>query len=70
MNEKEKKLAERIRHAIEGIWTEYYDEEGIDSGDIAPLEVLAFENYIDIIAELIYKVGEMNKGGNEKDEEI
>lgn len=65
MNEKEKKLAERIRSAIDDIWTEYYEEEGIESGDISPLELLAFENYIDIIAELIYKVGEMNKGGNE-----
>ena len=62
MNEKEKKLAERIRSAIDGIWYDYYEEEGIDSGDIAPFDVLWYEDSVDEIAKLIYRIGESNKG--------
>lgn len=62
MNKKEKKLAERIRSAIDDIWYDYYEEEGIDNGDIAPFDVLWYEDSVDEIAKLIYRIGESNKG--------
>lgn len=65
MNDKAKKLAEQIRDAIDDIWMEYYEEEGIESGDITPFESVKYNEYTNLIAVLIYLVGEANKGGNE-----
>ena len=61
MNEKEKKLAEKIGVAIEEIWTDYYTEEGIGVGDIEPHAAVQYERLINNIAEIIYKVGESNR---------
>lgn len=61
MNEKEKKLAEKIGVAIEEIWTNYYTEEGIRSGDIEPHAAVQYERLIDNIAEIIYRTGKSNK---------
>ena len=61
MNEKEKKLAEKIGVAIEEIWTNYYTEEGIGVGDIEPHAAVQYERLIDNIAEIIYRVGESNR---------
>lgn len=60
--DKKRQLSEQIRDAIDNIWIAYYDENGIENGDISPLEVLELENNIDKIAELIYARGEANKG--------
>ena len=64
MNEKEKKLAEQIKKAIGNIWYDYYTEEGIENGDIAPFDALWYEDSVDEIAKLIYRIGESNRGGN------
>lgn len=61
MNNKERKLAEQIKNAIDDIWYDYYSEEGIDNGDIAPFDALWYEDSIDEIAKLIYRIGESNK---------
>lgn len=61
MNDKEKKLAEKIGVAIEEIWSNYYTEEGIGVGDIEPKAAVQYERLIDNIAEIIYKVGESNR---------
>lgn len=61
MNEKEKKLAEKIGVAIEEIWSDYYTEEGIGVGDIEPHAAVQYERLIDNIAEIIYQVGESNR---------
>ncbi len=62
MNEKEKQIANKIRDAIDEIWSDYYTQEGIECGDIAPLEVVRYDSHIEEIAKLIYKIGESNKG--------
>lgn len=61
MNDKEKKLAEKIGVAIEEIWTNYYTDEGIGVGDIEPKAAVQYERLIDNIAEIIYQVGESNR---------
>ena len=61
MNNKEQKLAEQIKNAISKICCDYYNEEGIESGDITPIEELILDGHIEDIAKLIYKIGEFNK---------
>lgn len=61
MNEKEKKLAEQIKNAVDSIWCAYYTKEDIYNGDIEPHEVLQYERCINNIAEIIYAASERNK---------
>ena len=61
MNEKEKKLAEKIRSAVDNIWCAYYADENILQGDIEPHAAVQYEHLIDNIAEIIYKVSESNR---------
>ena len=61
MNEKEKKLAIKIKNAIDQVWRDYYAEEDIKSGDITPKEVVWYGDCIHNIAEIIYRVGESNR---------
>jgi hypothetical protein len=67
MNEKEKKLEKQIKATIDKIWCDYYTEEGIDSGDIAPYEEMTYGTCIEHIANIIYKVGESNRVQKIKD---
>lgn len=55
------KLAKKIKESIDQIWADYYTEQGIVTGDIAPLELLKYENCIDEIAKTIQQVGDGNK---------
>ena len=60
MNNKEK-LAEKISEAVESVLSDYYQQEGIKTGDIMPHQRLQWDDLAEQYADLFLILAEQNR---------
>ena len=58
-------IQERISLALENLLTDIYNEKGIETGDITPLQLMKWNNLTKETATLFADLIEQNKGDNE-----
>lgn len=58
-------IQERISLALENLLTDIYNEKGIETGDITPLQLMKWNNLTKETATLFADLIDQNKGDNE-----
>ncbi len=58
-------IQNRIQTALENLLTDIYNEKGIETGDITPLQLMKWNNLTKETATLFADLIDQNKGDNE-----